>query len=100
MAMLVMKSVGIADLKARLSEHLDQVKAGNDIVITDRGKPVARLSRTDDDRDELDELIRTGAARGPVKPLPNDFFDMPRPTDPDGRALRAFMEERREGRWT
>jgi prevent-host-death family protein len=98
MVMLVMKSVGIADLKAKLSEYLDQVKAGNDLVITDRGKPVARLSRVDDERDELDELIRTGAARGPVKPLPDDFFDLPRPADPDGRVLRALLEERREGR--
>jgi prevent-host-death family protein len=98
MVMLVMKSVGIADLKAKLSEYLDQVKAGTDLVITDRGKPVARLSRIDDERDELDELIRTGAARGPVKPLPDDFFDLPRPADPDGRVLRALLEERREGR--
>jgi prevent-host-death family protein len=98
MVMLVMKNVGIADLKAKLSGYLHQVKAGDNIVITDRGRPVARLSRVDDERDELDELIRIGAARGPVKPLPDDFFDMPRPADPDGRALRALLEERREGR--
>jgi prevent-host-death family protein len=98
MVMLVMKNVGIADLKARLSEYLDQVKSGDEIVITDRGRPVARLSRVDDERGEMDELIRTGAARGPVKPLPDDFFDVPRPADPDGSVLRALLEERSEGR--
>ncbi len=36
-------SVSIAELKARLSEHLRRVKSGDEIVITDRGAPVARI---------------------------------------------------------
>ncbi len=37
-----MKTTAITDLKARLSEYLNQVKAGTEILITDRGEPVAR----------------------------------------------------------
>jgi prevent-host-death family protein len=38
-----MKGVGIADLKARLSEHLRSVRKGRTLTILDRGTPVARI---------------------------------------------------------
>lgn len=37
------QSVGVRELKSSLSEHLRRVSAGESIVVTDRGKPVARL---------------------------------------------------------
>jgi prevent-host-death family protein len=40
---LVMKHVGIADLKAHLSGHLRAVKKGEPLLVMDRGTPVARL---------------------------------------------------------
>ena len=39
----VMKSVRIAELKARLSEHLRQVRRGRTLVVLDRNTPIARL---------------------------------------------------------
>jgi len=38
-----MTRVGIAELKARLSEYLMRVKAGEEILVSDRGRPVTRL---------------------------------------------------------
>jgi prevent-host-death family protein len=38
-----MKTVGIADLKARLSEHLRWVRRGRSLTVLDRDTPVARL---------------------------------------------------------
>lgn len=38
-----MKQVRIAELKARLSEHLRAVRAGESIVVLDRETPVAHL---------------------------------------------------------
>ena len=38
-----MKTVGIADLKARLSEHLKWVRKGRVLTILDRNAPVARI---------------------------------------------------------
>ena len=35
--------VAVTDLRAHLSEWLDRVRAGGEVVITDRGVPVARL---------------------------------------------------------
>ena len=34
---------GIAELKAHLSSYLDQVKGGHEVLITDRGVPIAKL---------------------------------------------------------
>jgi prevent-host-death family protein len=36
--------VGIRDLKARLSRYIRAVKSGTTIVVTERGKPVGRLT--------------------------------------------------------
>ena len=38
-----MMKVGIADLKARLSEHIRLVRGGRSLTIVDRNTPVARL---------------------------------------------------------
>jgi len=36
-------TVGIRDLKARLSSYMRQVKDGATLVITERGKPIGRI---------------------------------------------------------
>lgn len=38
-----MSTISLADAKARLSELIDRAEAGEEICITRRGKPVARL---------------------------------------------------------
>lgn len=38
-----MKTMSLAETKAHLSAVVDQVQAGEDIVITRRGRPVARI---------------------------------------------------------
>lgn len=41
-----MRSAAISRLKASLSEYIDVVKAGEELLVTDRGKPVARSCRS------------------------------------------------------
>ncbi len=41
--LLVMKTAGIADLKARLSEYLREVRRGRTLVVVDRNTPIAKL---------------------------------------------------------
>jgi prevent-host-death family protein len=38
-----MKGIGIAELKARLSEHLRAVRKGRTLTVLDRDTPVARI---------------------------------------------------------
>ena len=52
------------DLHDRLSEHLDRVENGSEIVVTRRGTPIARLSGVDR-TDPLDDLVRRGLVRPP-----------------------------------
>jgi prevent-host-death family protein len=40
---MVMSRVGIADLKAHLSQHLRKVRRGHELMIVDRDTPVARI---------------------------------------------------------
>lgn len=40
---MTMPKVGIAELKARLSEHLRSVRRGGEITVYDRNEPIARL---------------------------------------------------------
>ena len=52
-------NVGIRELKAHLSEYVRRAEAGEHIVVTDRGKPVAQLSALDD-RSALERGIEEG----------------------------------------
>jgi prevent-host-death family protein len=38
-----MAEAGIRDLRDHLSRYLDRVKAGEELTVTDRGRPIARL---------------------------------------------------------
>ena len=40
---IAMKSVKIAELKDKLSEHLRAVEAGDEVIVTDRNRPIARI---------------------------------------------------------
>jgi prevent-host-death family protein len=45
-----MDTVRIADLKARLSEHLRAVRRGRTLTVLDRDRPVARIVPCDTER--------------------------------------------------
>jgi prevent-host-death family protein len=56
-------TAGVREVKNNLSSYLDRVRGGEEIVITDRGRPVARLTSLDPDLDQLQELIDEGVIR-------------------------------------
>lgn len=96
-----MTSVSISELKARLSAFLDIVRQGEDVVVTDRGRPVARLSPVrgaELEESRRDVLLRSGRLRAPAASLPADFWKRRRPSDAKGHSLAALLEERGEGR--
>jgi prevent-host-death family protein len=97
-----MTRVSITELKAKLSEHLAAVRAGEEVIVTDRGRPVARLGPVEGEREmesRLTSLVRAGRLRPPtttrldVAELIAGAAD-----DPDGLALASLLEERRTGR--
>ena len=56
-----MKSVNIAELKNRLSVYINDVKAGEEILVRDRNQPVARIVPLVRSRDEDKELLALAA---------------------------------------
>lgn len=91
-------TVGIRELRENLKSWLDRVKAGEDVVVTERGKPVARLTPVEP-RDRLQELIAEGRvtpARQPKTPI--DRSKQARM--PAGVSISDIViEERRRGRY-
>lgn len=72
-----MREVGIRELKAKLSEILRAVGAGETIRVTNHGKPVADIvpPRKQSFEERLDELAAQGLVtrrsdRGPLPPAP------------------------------
>lgn len=54
-------TVGIRELKARLSNYMRQVKAGATLVVTERGKPIGRIVPIKPSKEaKLQELIQAG----------------------------------------
>ena len=78
-----MVTVNLAQAKARLSELLDKVEAGQEVVITRRGKAVAHLSAA----------IRP-KKRLPLRELEAFRAAMPRLRRPSAELLRELRDER------
>lgn len=56
-------SVGIRELKAKLSSYVNMVREGGDIVITDRGEEVAVIVPVSPERKRILQLVSSGAAK-------------------------------------
>jgi prevent-host-death family protein len=98
------KRASISEVKNGLSAYVDLVRAGETVVITDRGRPVAQLvpaahskSADVDERRAILEgrgvLLRAAARAG------KGFLDrLPPLPKAEGDVLGALLEERGEGR--
>jgi len=97
-----METAAVSKLKANLSEYLLKVKSGEEIVVTDRGKPVARIVPIRRNEEGISPhlltLEKAGLARIGSGKLPDEFWTRPRPKDTEGVALDNLIGERREGR--
>ena len=95
-----MKSVGIADLKARLSSHLKRVKAGQEVLITDRGQPIAKLvplARDVEPGSRRERLAKAGLLiLGHGRLRPSLRVPLEGDTSLGEGVLQALLDERRE----
>lgn len=79
-----MNSVNLADAKAHLSELVAQVESGEQVCITRRGKPVARLTTI--------EQSRRPVLLSDLKALTNE---MPKQAETAGDFIRQMRDESR-----
>ncbi len=93
-----MKSVNIAELKNRLSVYLNEVRAGEEIIIRDRNLPIARivpLNRSADQDDELKALAAQGKLRLGEGVIDDSFWELPAPRVAHA-LLRSAVEKERD----
>ena len=83
--------VGIRELRAHLSRYLEHVRDGEEIVVTDRGTPIARISPANG-RSRIDELIAAGVITPPVNRGPRT---VPKPIKIKGGISDLVDEQRR-----
>jgi prevent-host-death family protein len=75
-----MHTVSVAEAKANLSKVLNRVQAGEDVVITRRGKPVARIAAMKD-------------ALEPIPSLEKFRATLPKAKTPSVKIIRQMRDE-------
>ena len=95
-----MKAATVSKLKASLSEYLRWVKAGEEVLVTERGRPIAKITPTANSNflsDHVVEMEKQGLIKRGSGKLPKNCWDLPRPKDPKGLVVKAVLRDREEG---
>jgi len=79
-----MTTVSLAQAKARLSELLDKVEAGEEVIVTRHGKAVARISPAAQQKKPID-FDRLAAFRATMPDLGEPSVDILRRLRDEGR---------------
>jgi prevent-host-death family protein len=85
------REVGIRELRDNLSRLLDDVQAGRELIVTDRGRPVARIVGTPGES-WLDELVAAGIVTLPERELDLSSFGR---VDATGNLMEFVFDQRR-----
>ena len=100
-----MENATITEVKNRFSSFLDKVKQGESILITERGRPVARLESAlaacpDDIEGRLGRLERVGLVRRAKIKSDAESIVAAELTKlkPESSLLQAVLAERKENR--
>jgi prevent-host-death family protein len=95
-----MKTISLSEAKASLSQQVRHVREGEEVVITHRGRPVAKIVPVEDrpSMAGIDRLVADGLVRRGTGTLPPHFWNLDRPEDPDA-SVRAAISEERESGW-
>ncbi|MBW1714622.1 MAG: type II toxin-antitoxin system prevent-host-death family antitoxin [Deltaproteobacteria bacterium] len=91
-----MQTAGIKEFKNKLSRYLAFVKNGEDVLISERGKVIARVVKEEPEktslRQALHPLIMKGLITFPIKELNRDI---PEPVKVPGKPVSEMVTEGR-----
>lgn len=98
-----MKTASVSQAKNGLSALLQEVKRGETVLITSRGRPIATLAPYDlaglDDDELLADMVARGIARPPRRKLDLEwFYAGDRPVMPEGMSAADLINADREER--
>ena len=95
------KVASVSCLKASLSAYLSDVKSGEEILVTERGKPIARLipyiPGQDSEEGRLERLFREGILGPGSGHSIQEFLKGRRRARSRDSVVQAALEEREEG---
>lgn len=96
-----MKSVNISVLKAQLSAHIQLVRRGEEVLICDRNKPVARIipCSSNNYAEQQQRLVARGTLVPPRKSSRSGTVPWPMPPgNVSDNAMEQIWQQEREGR--
>jgi prevent-host-death family protein len=95
-----MRTVNISELKAKLSAHIQLVKDGEEVLVCDRNKPVARIvpCRLTDHSEQDQRLVARGVLTLPMKRRPASVSWPAPPGNVSDEVMDQVRQEEREGR--
>jgi len=90
-----MRTANIAELRDRLTQYLREVRAGEEIIVRDRQRPIAKIVplSVDDETDDA-ALVAAGLMRKAQRPLPAAFWRTRRAAVTVGVAAAAVGDDR------
>ena len=86
--------VGVRDLRNHLGDWLDRAAAGEEVIVTERGRPKARLVPLTRADEVVARLVREGRATPAKRPRGS----LPPPVPIEG-SIMPFLEWARGGPW-
>jgi prevent-host-death family protein len=92
---MTIKMTGIREAKARLSRLLRDVQRGHEWIITERGKPIARLVPVSGITLPLSERIRRLEDSGLIEPVRQKMRELPPPLPLEEGLAQALLQEDR-----
>jgi len=95
-----MRVVNIGELKARLSAHIKLVKKGEEVLVCDRNKPVARIipCSVEDEPARERRLIASGVLVPPLRRRSSPLSWPDPPGNISDEVMEKLWQEEREGR--
>ena len=90
-----MQTISVSDLQQNLGLYLEKVKDGDEIIVEDHNKIIARILPFDEN-DEEQTLVSQGFMTLPKKQLTDDFWETDSPEVSTEKIVETIRSERDE----
>lgn len=87
--------VGIRELRLNLSRYVARARQGTEVIVTDHGRPVARLVQLEDDDAMYARLVREGVITPAKRPKSTTLPPLVDASDVHGSVSELLLEDRR-----
>lgn len=91
-----MERVGLREANIHFAKYVKMVKEGNEIMLTDRGKPIAIIQPVVRKANPVEERLLILERRGVLKKASSKKLRLHRLINLRGRTLSAMVSENRE----